>query len=103
MSNDRKKGEPHISALLAACERHGAPQFSAMSLPGPSWSPPEDKSEEFQEAYRQGYQAGREGGGKKNPYPESGHERETTYEDELHYQWYSGHMAGQKDKPESPS
>jgi hypothetical protein len=33
-----------------------------------------------------------------NPYKESGHERETTPEDELYYQWFTGFLAGCDDE-----
>ena len=46
---------------------------------------------EYALAYHNGYNAAKDGLSlKNNPYKPSGHERETTYNDELHYWWYSG-------------
>jgi hypothetical protein len=46
------------------------------------------------DAFEAGKRAAREGKCvNDNPYQPSGHERETTHEDELHYQWFSGFMA----------
>lgn len=45
----------------------------------------------FEEAYNEGYQAAKDGKSEDdNPYPPSGHERETTFKDELNYHWYQG-------------
>jgi hypothetical protein len=48
--------------------------------------------ESYDEAYKLGYQAAKEGKDeeKDNPHELSGHERDTTYSDELHHQWYCG-------------
>lgn len=61
-----------------------------------SYDPPENPY--YAEAYRAGYLAGKSGDElEDNPYPGSGHERDTTFEDELQYQWQSGFMDGQED------
>lgn len=45
----------------------------------------------LQEAYDEGYQAAKDGLDEtENPWELSGHERDTTYQDEMHYAWYSG-------------
>jgi hypothetical protein len=46
--------------------------------------------------YRAAWEAGRKAradgkGEDANPYKPSGHERDTTFEDECHYQWWSGY------------
>jgi hypothetical protein len=47
------------------------------------------------DAFEAGKRAARDGKTiEDNPYKESGHERETTYADELHYQWFTGFLAG---------
>lgn len=47
--------------------------------------------EEYPLAYIAGYQAALDGLSlEMNPHKESGHERETTFTDELHFWWYSG-------------
>ena len=44
-----------------------------------------------QRAFNEGYEACSKGKTlDDNPYEPSGHERDTTFEDELHFQWYSG-------------
>ncbi len=54
------------------------------------YDPPDDES--MKEAYYQGFVAAQQGKKKScNPYKPSGHERDTTFEDELYYYWYSGH------------
>ncbi len=60
---------------------------------GPNYSPPSDKYG-FVEEYNLGYNAGLEGKSEvhDNPYPESGHERDTTFQDEQNYFWYQGHL-----------
>jgi len=48
-------------------------------------------TEPFIVAYDKGYLAAKEGKNQNdNPYDESGHERDTTFQDMLHEQWYSG-------------
>lgn len=59
------------------------------------YDPPNKKewgfSEIFVEAYHLGYEAARAGkDAEDNPYTPSGHERDTTFEDELYYHWYVG-------------
>lgn len=45
----------------------------------------------FAEAYTRGYQACHNGiSAANNPYTPSGHERDTTYDDELHQWWWRG-------------
>ena len=47
--------------------------------------------EEFAEAYNLGYEASKQNKIlDDNPYRPSGHERDTTWSDELNYWWYSG-------------
>jgi hypothetical protein len=36
-----------------------------------------------------------------NPYTPSGHERDTTFEDECHYQWWSGYHSDPDDAYDS--
>lgn len=60
--------------------------------------PQEDKwystdffDESYVEEYKKGYEHHQNGGRESdNPHRPSGHERDTTYEDELHYWWYKG-------------
>lgn len=48
---------------------------------------------DYREAYDEGYLAAQQGKSlDDNPYPESGHERDTSHSDELNYWWYSGWM-----------
>lgn len=50
--------------------------------------------EVFAKAYDEGYQAKKEWKSiEDNPYESSGHERDTTFSDELHYWWYAGYSA----------
>lgn len=50
--------------------------------------------ESYAKAYEYGFDAAAEGKTlKDNPYKHSTHERQTTYDDELSYWWYSGHEA----------
>jgi hypothetical protein len=52
---------------------------------------PSPGDEDERRAYEQGVQAALSGGSEgDNPYPASGHERETTRDDELRYRWWSG-------------
>lgn len=45
----------------------------------------------YTETYTEGYEAAKSGLElSDNPYKESGHERDTTYEDEMNYYWYCG-------------
>jgi len=45
----------------------------------------------IKEAYDEGYEAAKAGKSEDdNPYELSGHERDTTYEDEMHFAWYNG-------------
>lgn len=61
-------------------------------------SPTDDDLGYYKKAYDLGYQAASSGLSEKdNPYPTSGHERDTTFDDELHYQWYSGFWAASSD------
>lgn len=47
--------------------------------------------ESYAESYTAGYNAAKNGGKESdNPHKESGHPRDTTYDDELHYWWSSG-------------
>jgi hypothetical protein len=47
--------------------------------------------ETYVEAYKKGYEHHSNGGRESdNPHELSGHERDTTYSDELHYWWYKG-------------
>jgi len=60
------------------------------------YDPPDKKesgfSEMFVEAYHLGYEAAKNDElVDDNPYVLSGHERDTTFEDELHYHWYVGY------------
>ncbi len=51
--------------------------------------------ENFAKEYINGFNACNEGKElRDNPHKESKHERDTTYEDELHYWWYSGYLDG---------
>lgn len=44
-------------------------------------------------AYDEGFAAKQQGKSEDdNPYNTSGHERDMTLDDELHYQWFSGYM-----------
>jgi len=53
------------------------------------YDPPED--ELLKEAYDNGYEAYRKGKSENdNPYKQSGHERDTTFDDERHFQWTVG-------------
>lgn len=55
------------------------------------FDPPNEEGR-FRDAYLLGWEAAKRGWRlDKNPYTPSGHERDTTFEDELHYQWYRGH------------
>lgn len=49
---------------------------------------------DYREAYDLGYQSARQGKDYENPYKESGHERDTTFSDELHYHYYVGFEDG---------
>ena len=54
-------------------------------------TPIEPGSDSFREAYNEGREARRLGLNEDdNPYPPSGHERDTTFMDEMHYHWYCG-------------
>ncbi len=58
------------------------------------YEPPEKEDDPFgffKEAYDAGYNAALEGKKYKNPYKLSGHERDTTFDDELHQQFYNGY------------
>jgi len=44
----------------------------------------------YAEAYQEGWVAARSAL-HDNPYKPSGYERDSTYDDELHYWWYKGH------------
>lgn len=53
----------------------------------------------FKEQYDEGFKHSMQGGKESdNPYKPSGHERDTTFEDERHYQWYSGFWDGYEEK-----
>jgi hypothetical protein len=55
------------------------------------YDPPKTTDKYFLEAYNLGYYAAKEGKSERaNPYNLSGHERDTTFENELNFQWYSG-------------
>lgn len=55
----------------------------------------------FKKAYNQGKRAGKRGKSlDANPYKPSGHERDTTFDDECHYQWYPGWIDAETDEPE---
>lgn len=58
------------------------------------YRPPDKEEDEFgffKEAYDAGYKAAQAGESYKNPYKESGHERDSTFDDELHYYYYTGY------------
>lgn len=67
------------------------------------YDPPNEKewvyTHFFDESYREAYDEGYEAAKKETfesldavcPYQESGHERDTTYQDELHYWWFAGY------------
>lgn len=51
------------------------------------------------------YDAGREAAGEgrtedDNPHQPSGHERDTTFDDELHFNWYQGFWDGREARSE---
>lgn len=48
-------------------------------------------SKEHRIAYDKGYEDAKAGKQYLNPYKESGHERDTTFEDELNYYYYVGY------------
>lgn len=48
-------------------------------------------SDSFKEMYDRGYNEAREGKEYNEPYEYSGHERDTTYNDQLNYWYYSGY------------
>ena len=51
-------------------------------------------SDSYREAYDEGYAAAKAGKKEEeNPHKLSGHERDTTFDDELHYWWWSGFNA----------
>ena len=51
---------------------------------------------DYKKIYKQGYLAGVDGKGKgSNPYKQSGHERDTKHEDELHIAWFNGWLDAQ--------
>ncbi len=63
------------------------------------YDPPTEKNwvmvypliQSYVDAYEEGYQAAKQGKAlEDNPYEESGHERDTTYSDEMNYWWYCG-------------
>lgn len=46
----------------------------------------------YKTAYDEGYNAAKDGKPENdNPYEESNHPRDTTYNDEMHYWWYVGY------------
>jgi hypothetical protein len=48
-------------------------------------------SDYSQKAYEEGWRARKQGDmSVENPYPESGHPRDTTYQDEMHAAWWEG-------------
>ncbi len=50
--------------------------------------------EEYARAYEEGFHAYKDGKSvEENPYPRSGHERDTTFSDELHQYWIEGFFA----------
>lgn len=50
-------------------------------------------------AYYAGFVCGYNGGkDSENPYKPSGHERDTTYEDQLHFRWYVGQSDGEEER-----
>lgn len=55
-------------------------------------------SDSYKEMYDRGYNEAKDGKEYNEPYEESGHERDTTYADELNYWYYSGyHSYAKKD------
>lgn len=50
-------------------------------------------SQSYADEYNHGYNEAKEGKLYTPPYEESGHERDTTYHDELNYWYYSGYYS----------
>lgn len=48
-------------------------------------------AEAFKENYDLGYNAAKDGKKYKNPHKPSGHERDTTYDDEMNFWYYCGY------------
>lgn len=58
------------------------------------YSPPDKEEDDFgffKEAYDRGYESRKKDEPYKNPYKASGHERDSTFSDELHYYYYTGY------------
>lgn len=71
--------------VVAVLRREG--RLMAFNPPSPQY--PDDP---LVRAYRLGYEAAQRGEvDAANPHEPSGHERETTFQDELHYHWWLGH------------
>lgn len=51
-------------------------------------------SDSFKDAYDEGFLAAKEEKNEDNPYKPSGHERDTTFMDKLHYYWWRGFSDG---------
>lgn len=47
-------------------------------------------NESYARAYNEGYMAAKNKSPENNPYKPSGHERDTTFYDEMNYYWYKG-------------
>lgn len=61
-------------------------------------------SDYFQQAEEEGRKAALAGATESdNPYEESGHERDTTFDDECHYRWWRGfiHAHDEEEYPET--
>lgn len=54
-------------------------------------------SESYKEYYDKGYNEAKEGKEYKEPFKDSGHERDTTYGDELNYWYYKGYYNYEKE------
>ncbi len=88
--------------------REALPKITAMldkSQVGPNYKLPSERfgsssnGDIYDEDYDAGYQTAQNGGrAEDNPNRLSGHERDTTYEDEAHYQWYRGFEDFQSEK-----
>lgn len=59
-----------------------------------AYNPPDDDQGDdgVRTAYEEGYEAAQLGAAEVNPYTPSGHERDTTVEDERHYHWWLGYQ-----------